>query len=159
MRQNKTGEMYPNTGETIIGDNVFIGTYAVINPGCKIGNNVIIGANSVVTKSFPDNVVIAGNPAKIIMSLNEYKEKRKQNYLIQLKESIKLYIKRYNKNPTIEELWDYPMVFMPRQGKKAEVAEKYLKEDYLKRKFYDSKPIYNSLEELIEECKREMGGI
>ena len=49
-----------------IGRNVWIGDKATILPDVSIGNNCIIGANSVVTKSFPDNCVIAGNPAKIL---------------------------------------------------------------------------------------------
>lgn len=53
----------------IIGDNVWIGGSATILPGVTIGNNVVVGAGSVVTKSFPDNVVIAGNPAKVIKKL------------------------------------------------------------------------------------------
>lgn len=49
-----------------IGDNVWIGGHVTILPGVTIGNNVVVGAGSVVTKSFPDNVVIAGNPAAIV---------------------------------------------------------------------------------------------
>jgi len=49
--------------KTIIGNNVRIGSNVTILP-VKIGNNVIIGAGSVVTKDVPDNVVIKGNPAK-----------------------------------------------------------------------------------------------
>ena len=44
----------------------------------KIGNNVFVGANSTVTKSFPDNVVIAGSPAKIIAKTDEYLKKQKE---------------------------------------------------------------------------------
>ncbi len=50
--------------ETIIGDRVRIGSNSTILP-VKIGNNVIIGAGSVVTKDIPDNCVAYGNPAKI----------------------------------------------------------------------------------------------
>ncbi len=53
-----------------IGKNVWIGGNAVICPGVNIGNNVVIGAGSIVTKSFPDDVFIAGNPAKIVKSID-----------------------------------------------------------------------------------------
>lgn len=49
-----------------IGDNVYISSGAVLMGNVKIGNNVIIGANSVVTKSVPDNCIVGGIPAKII---------------------------------------------------------------------------------------------
>lgn len=51
-----------------LGDNVYIGPGAKLFGGITIGNNVAIGANAVVNKSFPDNVVLAGVPAKIIQS-------------------------------------------------------------------------------------------
>jgi len=62
-------------GKIEIGDNCFIGCRSVIMPNVKIGSNCIVGAGSVVTKSFPDNCVIAGSPAKIITSLDEYSKK------------------------------------------------------------------------------------
>jgi maltose O-acetyltransferase len=52
-----------------IGNNVWIGGRAVINPGVKIGDNVVIAAGAVVTKDVPDQVVVAGNPAKIIKQI------------------------------------------------------------------------------------------
>ena len=55
----------------LIGDNVFIGQNVTILKGVKIGDNVVIGNGAVVTKSFPDNVIIAGNPAKIIKKIEE----------------------------------------------------------------------------------------
>lgn len=51
------------------GNNVWIGGSAVINPGVTIGNNVVIAAGAVVTKNVPDNVVVGGNPAKIIKQI------------------------------------------------------------------------------------------
>jgi maltose O-acetyltransferase len=49
-----------------IGNNVWIGSHAVILPGITIGNNAIIGAGAVVTKNVPDNAVAAGVPAKVM---------------------------------------------------------------------------------------------
>lgn len=51
----------------IIGDNVYIGPGSILFGKISIGNNIMIGANSTVTKSFmEDNIVIAGSPAKVI---------------------------------------------------------------------------------------------
>ncbi|KAJ2850262.1 hypothetical protein J3B02_003692 [Coemansia erecta] len=52
-----------------VGNSVWIGGHAVILPGVTIGDNVTVGAGSVVTKDVPDNVVVAGNPARIIRYL------------------------------------------------------------------------------------------
>lgn len=53
----------------IIGDNVTIGAGAVVVGAITRGNNVIIGANSYVSKDVPDNVIVAGIPVKIIKYL------------------------------------------------------------------------------------------
>ncbi|REG87727.1 serine O-acetyltransferase [Winogradskyella sediminis] len=53
----------------VIGNNVTVGAQVVIIGDIEIGDNVVIGAGSVVVKSFPSNCVIAGNPAKIIKTL------------------------------------------------------------------------------------------
>lgn len=55
----------------IIGDNVWIGGHAIINPGVTIGDNVVIASGAVVTKDVPNNVVVGGNPARIIKEINE----------------------------------------------------------------------------------------
>lgn len=52
--------------DTYIGSNTIIGVRSIVLPGLKIGNHVIVGAGSVVTKNVPDNTIVAGNPAKII---------------------------------------------------------------------------------------------
>lgn len=69
---------YARIGNVNIGNNVFVGADSVILPNVTIGNNSIIGANSTVSKDIPANVVAAGNPARIICSLDEYITKNKQ---------------------------------------------------------------------------------
>lgn len=64
-------------GKIEIGDNVNIGMNVIILPGVKIGNNCVIGAGAVVTKSVPNNTIVAGIPAKQIETIEEYYEKKK----------------------------------------------------------------------------------
>lgn len=52
--------------DTYIGKRVFIGMNSIIMPGVTIGDEVIVGAGSIVTKSVPSNCIVAGNPARII---------------------------------------------------------------------------------------------
>jgi maltose O-acetyltransferase len=58
-------------GKVKIGNNVFIGVKSVIMPGVTIGDNVIIGAMSLVTKDIPPNVVVFGQPARVIKNIEE----------------------------------------------------------------------------------------
>ncbi|WP_440878778.1 sugar O-acetyltransferase [Vibrio natriegens] len=53
----------------LIGNDCWIGGHATINPGVTLGNNVVVASGSVVTKSFGDNLVIGGNPARVIREL------------------------------------------------------------------------------------------
>lgn len=59
-------------GKVILGDYVYVGCYAQIMAGVTIGDHVLIAAGSIVTKSVPSNVVVAGNPAKIICTTEEF---------------------------------------------------------------------------------------
>ena len=73
-------DIYPDFdcfGKVIIGDYVYIGSNALIMPGVTIGNNVLVAAGSVVTKSIPSRMVVAGNPARVICSIDEYYERNK----------------------------------------------------------------------------------
>jgi serine acetyltransferase len=64
--KNNDNSLLPN-----IGDNVTVGANVCIIGKISIGHNVVIGAGSVVVKDVPDNVVVAGNPAKVFKRLVE----------------------------------------------------------------------------------------
>lgn len=68
LRPNKRTDISVSE-EVNIGVNVFIGSNVSILKGVSIGENSVIGNGSVVTRSIPDNVVAAGNPARVIRSL------------------------------------------------------------------------------------------
>ncbi len=66
---------YTKIGMVDIGDNVFVGANSTILAGSVIGRNSIIGANSIVVGEVPEGVVAAGNPARVICTVDEYKQK------------------------------------------------------------------------------------
>lgn len=66
QRQPKEQQDKVKHSPIIIGEGCFIGANSLILKGTTLGRNVVVGAGSVVCGTFPDNVIIAGNPAKII---------------------------------------------------------------------------------------------
>ncbi len=68
-------------GRIKIGNNCFIGAKAMILPGVTIGDNVIVAAGAVVTKSIPDNEIWGGNPAHFITTIDDYYIKCEKNCL------------------------------------------------------------------------------
>ncbi len=70
-RHKGLNEQYAKRSPIVIGDDCFIGMNSIILKGTTLGNNVIVGAGSVVHGKFPDNCIIAGNPAKIVRVFNE----------------------------------------------------------------------------------------
>ncbi len=66
-RNSKLEKAIPIT----VGNNVWFGGSCVILPGVTIGSNVVIGAGSVVTRDIPDNVIAAGNPARVLRPITE----------------------------------------------------------------------------------------
>lgn len=73
---------YTKIGRVQIGKETFIGASSVVLPGVIIGNNVVIGAGSIVTHDIPDNCVAVGNPARVIGFTKDYIEKEKNNLKI-----------------------------------------------------------------------------
>lgn len=107
----KYGVVYGKQRKTVIGNNVFIGWGATILPGANIGDNVIIGANAVVSGRVESDSVYAGNPAKKVMSLDAFYERRMNS---QLKEAVRYvleYKARFGKEPPVEELDEYFYLF------------------------------------------------
>lgn len=84
-----------------VGNDVYFGNNVIVMPGVTIGNNVVIGAGAVVTKNIPDNSVVAGVPAKVIKTADEYLEKLK-------KESLHLgHLQGKEKDDALKEYYGY----------------------------------------------------
>ena len=113
--KGKYGEVLGSAGKVTIGDNCFIGMNTVILKGASIGNNTIIGAGSVVTEGrYPSDCVLAGNPAKVICSLDKYREKRQKAQFTEAIELVQEYYKVYRQVPPKEELAEFFWLFEER---------------------------------------------
>ena len=94
-----------------IGNNVFLGWGCTILSGSVIDDNTVIGAGAVVSGRLEANSVYAGNPAKRIMSVDEYFERIKAR---QLEDAVQLYLHILDANkcmPTKSQMWAYRNVF------------------------------------------------
>ena len=67
---------FTRKGCPTIGDNVWLGGSTVVCPGVHIGNNVVVGAGSVVTKDIPDWCIAAGNPCRVIRKITDADKKK-----------------------------------------------------------------------------------
>lgn len=153
------GSVLGGSGPVIIGNNVFIGMNSIICRNVKIGDNVIIGAGSVVVKNCDSNSVYAGNPAKKIMSVDDYYKKR---YAKQFEEAYTVfhyYHKKYKEIPPKAIFNEYFMLFenveslknnhvfvdMIELGEGGKYSYCYLK---------TNQPKFHNYEEFIEACKK-----
>lgn len=107
-----TENFYPRKQTiTSIGNNVFIGMNATILMGAQIGDNVIIGAGSVVRGTVESNSVYFGNPAKRIMSIKEHYEHLYKDFEISAYTFIKTFKEKNNRYPSENELSVYSILF------------------------------------------------
>lgn len=103
---NKYDEFIPSSGKVYIGENVYIGRNVTLLKGTHIGNNCIIGYNSVVMGEIPDNSVAVGCPAKVICSLEDYYKKRKIVCVEEAFEYARSIKERYNRMPIPSDFWE-----------------------------------------------------
>lgn len=148
-------------GLTSIGDNVFIGMNAVILMGTVIGNNCIIGAGSVVKGKFPNNSVIAGNPAKVISTLDQYVDRRKKKVKKEAIEYAASFCMKYGRMPEIKEMGPFFPLFLERDVKALKKNEISLKwngddEQEILECFLDSTPIYDCYQSFLDDVKYEL---
>ena len=70
--------LYPDFdvfGKIVVCDNAYVGSNAQIMPGVTIGEGALVAAGSVVTKSVPPHIVVGGNPARVLCTVQEYIDK------------------------------------------------------------------------------------
>lgn len=106
------GELVPCNGHVHIGDNVSFGRFVMVLKGVTIGDNCIIGANTVVTKNIPANSVAVGSPARVICSLDEYYEKRTKAALQESFEYARSIKERFGRRPVPKDFFESFVYFV-----------------------------------------------
>ena len=141
------GELPRVQGVTRIGSNVFLGMNTVVLMGAQIGDNVIVGAGSVVTGTLKSNAVYAENPAKYICSLEVFCKKN----TMRMVKSARIYAKQKEKHlhrvPKVHEMGFYTSLFLI---KNEENMQKYFSNSYHKDCIKKIKKQFDSVKELIE---------
>ena len=143
-----------------IGNNVFLGMNAIITRGVTIGDNVVIGAGSVVTHDCEANSVYAGNPARKIMTIEEYCTKRQKKQIEEAKKFALAYRDRFDKQPPKEVFNEYFMLFsneeeaiqIPAFCSQLRTCANY--EDSLLY-MQNNSPMFENYEAFLKECFKE----
>lgn len=151
-----TGEVLGSAGKVTIGNNCFIGMNAVILKGATIGDNVIIGAGSVVGGVIPSNSVAVGNPCKVVYTLEQYRAKRIAAQKAEARELVLEYQKVYGTIPPQSVLAEFFWLFTPRTNMLEDAFVGKMKcvrnIDYSMNKFKSTQPEFNSYEDFIDWC-------
>lgn len=153
--KHKYGEICGKQRPVTIGDGVFMGWGATILCGTTIGNNVIVGAQAVVSGKVDSDSVYAGNPAKKIMSLNEFYAKRKEKQLAEAVAYANAYHDRYGKEVPAGKLDEYFFLFSTSTScdlyrRKVELMGNETK---TLEKLDAAKPPFSSYESFMAYCK------
>lgn len=151
------GEVIGEAKQTFIGDNVFIGINSIVLMGANIADNTIVGAGSVCSGVYPPNSVIAGNPAKVIMSLDEFYKKRKNRYINEAKEYAELLYSKNGRIPTITEMGAFFPLYLEHSK---ELLNKYNlrtnlsgdNQEEIINSWLSSKAFFENYEKFIEFC-------
>lgn len=157
-----TGMYVGEAGKTDIGANSFIGMNATILMGAKIGDNCIVGAGAVVSGSFPPGVVIAGNPAKTICSVEEFAKKRKRRELEAAVDYACCWRRRYGDWPSAMEMTNaFAWLYLPRTQQTVNDYTSLFEltgidKERLISDFMTSEPTFGSFDEFIDYCEGQI---
>lgn len=138
-----------------IGNNVFLGWGCTVLAGTIIEDNVIIGAGAVVSGKVEKNSVYAGNPAKKIMSISEYRKKVIFNQKEEAFNIYKNYRDKFDMIPDINIFHEYFYLFANDYDKLTNrLKNKLLEENISRETFENNVGVYKSYEDFIDYCNK-----
>lgn len=155
--RQKYYDYVPGRSKVVIGNNVYIGQKAMILRGVTIGDNVIIGAGAIVTKDIPSDSVVAGIPARVVCTLDEYYQKRKTKALEEAKQYARELYHYRGVRPTVEDFWEEFALFYHEGEHYPEAFVQRIKNVQMPGELYDefvknNQPIYASFEDFLDDA-------
>lgn len=148
--RNLYHDFVPSSGKVKIGSNIVFGRNVTILKGVTIGNNCIIGIGSLVTKNIPANSVVAGVPAKVICTIEEYYEKRKKECISEALVYGKSISERFNREPQIDDFHEEWTLFLNEQdyNKYPQIQRDVnFRLQNIRKSFFKRKHIFESFED------------
>lgn len=134
---------------------------AIITRGVTIGDNVVIGAGSVVTKDCEGDSVYAGNPARKIMTISEYLHKRQVRQFQEARQMARSYREKFGGNPPKEVFREYFLMMFcsPEEGVQTPEFKYQMSlgdgfEETLQY-MHEHKPMFDSYEAFLAACFAE----
>lgn len=106
------GEFLNSSGRVKIGNNVGTGYNVTILKGVSVGDNVFIAANSLVNKDIPSNCIVGGSPARVLCSLDEYRQKRLIQHEREAMDYARSIKERFHREPKVEEFYEEFSLFV-----------------------------------------------
>lgn len=150
------GNIIGGVSKVTIGNNVFIGMNSIILRGSIIGDNIIIGAGSIVSGNLLSNSVYAGNPAKRIMSIEDFYKKRCNLQISEAVDIAREYFKRTGNIPDENILREYFFIYKNRNEKLSDREIKLIKgtgrEKEIMNFYRNSKPEFDGLDNFLKYC-------
>ncbi len=153
------GDSIGNARETKIGNNVFIGMNAILLMGCEVGDNSVVGAGAVASGKYPPNSVIAGNPAKVICSLDEFHEKQSRREREAALLYASCYFDRFGNWPSVEQMTGaFAWLYLPHETETVSEHPGFFRQNGIDREkaidaFLTSEPEWPSFEAFLVDAK------
>lgn len=159
--KREDGEIRGHIGPVRIGNNVFIGVKSTVLCNVTICDNVIIGANAVVSSSIKKPGVYAGNPARFVMSLDQMKALRESRQMREAYTIVRHYWQRFQKEPPREILSEYFWIFEKRTPEN--LPKEFLNQmthggnaDQCMNRFLESEAEFDGYEDFLAWCRKRM---
>lgn len=147
-------DFLPSSGKVIIGNNVYFTRNCTVLKGVTIGDNCIIGYGSTIVKSIPPNSVVAGTPAKVICTVEEYYNRRKEESLKEAFEHVRIIYLKTGKRPTVEQMWEeFPFWLNGDQNDaRLRFSAEYQTKGFYKYWKKEHKALFSSFDEFVDKA-------